>query len=81
MKNQFILQSQLHGLACSTRVSSRGAVAKVSLGRVVRLLLDRSTCLQEEKHNNIKIEMKRGEAEHRGRIKVRGREVKMKEWE
>lgn len=53
----------------------------VSLGRVVRPLLDRSTCLQEERQNNIKIEMKRGETEHRGRIKVRGREVRMKEWE
>lgn len=35
-------------------------MAKVSLGRVVRLLLDRSTCLQEEKQNNIMIEMKGG---------------------
>lgn len=47
VRNQFILQSQLHGLACSTRVSSRGAVTKVSLGRVVRVLLDKSRCLQE----------------------------------
>lgn len=63
MRNQFILQSQLHGLACSTRVSSRGAVTKVSLGRVVRVLLDKSRCLQEgnqSKKKKEKIEMKRG---------------------
>lgn len=62
MRNQFILQSQLHGLACSTRVSSRGAVTKVSLGRVVRVLLDKSRCLQEgnQSKKKEKIEMKRG---------------------
>lgn len=60
MRSQFILQSQLHGLACSTRVSSRGAVAKVSLGRVVRLLLDMSRCLQEGKWRKEITEIKRG---------------------
>lgn len=57
VRNQFILQSQLHGLACSTRDSSRGAVDKVSLGRVVRLLLDRSKCLQEGTQSKDKIKM------------------------
>lgn len=47
MRNQLILQSQLHGLSCNARVSSRGAVAKVFLGRVLRLLLERSRCLNK----------------------------------
>lgn len=47
-RNQFILQSQLHGLSCNASVSNRGAVARVFLERVVRLLLDRSRCLNNE---------------------------------
>lgn len=66
MRNQFILQSQLHGLSCNARVSSRGAVAKVFLGRVLRLLLERSRCLNKDNADEGKDLNQKWEREHNG---------------
>lgn len=66
VRNQFILQSQLHGLSCNARLSSRGAVAKVFLGRMLRLLLERSRCLNKDNTDEGKDLNQKWKKEHNG---------------